>query len=60
METLKEYVEKVRAHLLTDLTADEARTGDPIIGQFMKGRVVIENHYLKTLDQILDMLKKEE
>lgn len=59
MENLKNYIEKVRAHLLIELKEDEARKNDPIIGQFMKGRIAVENNYLKTLDTILDMLKED-
>ena len=59
MEAIKEYIEKTRAHLLTEMKDDEIRKNDPILGQFLKGRLVIENHYLNTLDSILEMLKTQ-
>lgn len=58
METVREYIEKKRARLMTEIKDDEQRKDDPIIGQFMKGRLVVENHYLETLDDILDMMKE--
>ena len=57
METLKEYLEKKKASLITNLNDDTARKTDPIVGQFMRGRVVIEEDYLKTVDEILEFLK---
>ena len=59
MEVIKEYIEKKRARLLTEIRDDESRKNDAIIGQFMKGRLVVEEHYLKTLDEIMEMLKNE-
>jgi len=58
MEALREYIEKKRARLLTEMKDDEGRKNDPIIGQFMKGRLVAEGHYLETLDDILGMIKE--
>lgn len=58
METLREYIEKKRGRLLTEIKDDEGRKNDPIIGQFMRGRLVIENNYLDTLNDILDMIKE--
>ena len=58
MESVRDYIEKVRARLMREMEGDKARTTDPIIGRFMEGRVVIEKDYLETLDNILDMLKE--
>ncbi len=58
MEIVREYIEKKRARLMTEIKDDEQRKDDPIIGQFMKGRLVVENYYLETLDDILDMMKE--
>ena len=60
METLKEYIEKKKASLITSLNDDTARKTDPIVGQFMRGRVVIEEDYLKTVDEILNFLNNME
>ena len=60
METLKEYLEKKKAHLITSLNDDNARKDDPILGRFLQGRAVIEEDYLKTLDEILDFIKDME
>ena len=57
MEALKEYLEKKKAHLITSLNEDSTRKTDPIVGQFMRGRVVIEEDYLKTVDEILEYIK---
>lgn len=57
METIREYIEKKRARLLTEIKDDDQRKDDPIIGQFMKGRLVVENYYLETLENILEMIK---
>ena len=59
MEAIKEYIEKNPARLLTEIRDDESRKNDIIIGQFMKGRLAVEEHYLKTLDEITEMLKNE-
>lgn len=60
METLKEYLEKKKASLITSLNDDTVRKTDPIVGQFMRGRVVIEEDYLKTVDEILNFLNNME
>ena len=57
MEALKEYLEKKKAHLITNLSEDSTRKTDPIVGQFMRGRVVVEEDYLKTIDDILSFIK---
>ena len=59
MEILREYIEKKRARLLTEMKEDDSRKNDPILGQFMKGRLVVEGHYLETLDTILEMIKEK-
>lgn len=60
MEALKEFLEKKKASILINLKEDTARIKDPIVGQFMRGRSVIEEDYLATLDNILDYLKEKE
>ena len=60
MEAIKNFVEKERGNLLSNLRDDEMRKNDPIVGQFMRGRVVIEERYLQTLDKILEYIKKED
>ena len=60
MEALKEFLEKKKASILINLKEDTARIKDPIVGQFMRGRSVIEEDYLATLDNVLDYLKEKE
>jgi len=58
VKEVMEYIERKRAALLTDIKGDEARTGDPIIGNHMKGRLAVEQHYLQVLEELMDMIKE--
>lgn len=53
-----EFIERRRAALLTDIKGDEARTNDPIIGNHMKGRLAVEQHYLQTLEDLMEIIKE--
>lgn len=60
METLKEFLEKKKAHIITSLNDDNARKDDPILGRFLQGRAVVEEDYLKTIDEVLEFIKNME
>ena len=40
------------------MTEDKARFGDPFLGQFMRGRVAVEENDIEWLDKIIAAFEK--
>ena len=58
MDELKELVTDKKAILKSDITEDRARYGDPFLGQFMRGRVAVEEHWLEFCEKILEIIDR--
>lgn len=58
MEELKMNIETEIALTTKHLEEDKARINDPIIGQFFRGRVAVEEQTLIVLRKISDMANR--
>lgn len=58
MDELKMNLETEIALTTKHLEEDKARINDPILGQFFRGRVAVEESTLSTLRKISDMANK--
>ena len=58
MEELKELVSDKRAIIKANITEDKGRYGDPFLGQFMRGRVAVEEHWLEFCEKILEIIDR--
>ena len=58
MEELKELLTDKKAVLKTNISEDKARYNDPFLGQFMRGRVAVEEHWAEFCDKILEIVDK--
>jgi len=57
-EKLIEVLENRKAMLKGNITEDKARYADPFLGQFMRGRVAVEEHWLKETEELIAELEK--
>ena len=58
MDELKMNLETEIALTTKHLEEDKARTSDPILGQFFRGRVAVEEQTLTTLRKISDIANR--
>lgn len=58
MDELKMNLETEIALTTKHLEEDKARINDPILGQFFRGRVAVEESALSTLRKISDIANK--
>lgn len=57
-ERLLEFLENRRAMLKGNIAEDMARYTDPFLSQFMRGRVAVEEHWLKETEELIAELEK--
>ena len=53
----KSFIEEKRAYLTSDYNDDKSKVKHPIDGRYYSGRVVVEEHFIELLDEILKMFK---
>lgn len=58
MNELMEVLETEIALQTKHLTEDEDRIGDPILGQFFRGRAAVEKANLETLKRMWDIINR--
>lgn len=58
MDELKMNLETEIALTTKHLEEDKARTSDPILGQFFRGRVVVEEQMLSVLRKFQDLANR--
>jgi len=57
-KTLTEVLENRKAILKNNITEDKARYSDPFLGQFMRGRVAVEENWLEETERLIAVLQK--
>ena len=57
-ETLIEVLENRKAMLMGNISEDKKRFNDPFLCQHMRGRVAVEENWLKETEDILEKLRK--
>lgn len=58
MNEILEMIKSRRAIQMGNMTEDKARFGDPFLGQFMRGRVAVEENDIAWLDKIIAALEE--
>ncbi len=58
MDEIMEMIKSRRAVQMGNMTEDKARFGDPFLGQFMRGRVAVEENDIEWLDKIIAAFEK--
>ena len=58
MEELKELLTDKKAVLKQNISEDKGRYNDPFLGQFMRGRVAVEEHWAEFCDKVLEIVDK--
>jgi len=53
MEQIINELKNRRAILMSNLTEDKGRFSDPFLGQFMRGRVAVEENIIEWIDRML-------
>ena len=54
MEQLFDELKNRRAILMSNISEDKGRFADPFLGQFMRGRVAVEENEVDWLDKLLE------
>lgn len=54
MTNLESEIALMRKHL----EEDKARMGDPILGQFFRGRVAVEDNMMNVLNKLFDISQR--
>lgn len=58
MDKIREFVKNRQASVYRALELDRKYVNDVYNGQFMRGRVAVEEHYLSDLDKLIELIKE--
>ena len=53
MEQIINELKNRKAIIMSNVTEDKGRYSDPFLGQFMRGRVAVEENELEWLDKLI-------
>lgn len=59
MNDVLKILEDRKAALKGSMTEDRARYSDPFLGQFMRGRVAVEERWLEEIEEIIGLIEKQ-
>ena len=57
MEQLINEIKDRKAIVMSHISEDKGRFGDPFLGQFMRGRVAVEEDEVEWLDKLIAAVK---
>lgn len=59
MNEILEELKNRRAILMGHMTEDKVRFNDPFLGQFMRGRVAVEENEVEWIDKMIARMEDE-